>query len=356
MKNRLLVLIFVFTVFLSGCGKKEPVVVGCITYSEDKSFSNGVKLRLNEFNEEKEEKDKIKLEIREIPKESSTDSAVNDLRNSGVDIIISELEENNDSIITEEFNVPVLASKDYTSENESVIKFSVSPDNEADCLADLIVNRLKLKTAAVMYNVDYDYSNELYESFKKSFDEKGGELVGEFKYSNAVLDFATYIRNFTAAKPQALLILDKGDKAAKIMQQAYLITPILPVFMGSTWWEDISESIVENEAVDGSYYLSCFSMDNPDPENQLFIKSYMEKYNSQPNDYSAYGYDMASVALQYIENMDEENALELFKYTDYKGTAGDYLLSGNSKAQRSICINTIIDGYGVLYEEKEIER
>lgn len=346
------ILLIVIAVFFIRNRANNDIIIGCIAYSQDEDFLNGLKLYYSENAEENQKN--IKLNIKEVNDSMTADNAFNELKKEEADIIISALDSKDNIFSQNDNDIPIISTKDYSTDKKSGFKLTISPEQEAQYLTDFIIDELKLRTVAVLFNSDYDYSNLLTDSFKTKLAERGGEISVISAYNNSATDYSYYINSIAAYKPQVLLVFDNDKKAADIIEQAYNIMPIQPTFVGSNQWEGIENNISNPIAFEGSYYLNCFSVDDSEPEIQMFINSYIDKYDKQPNANAAMGYDALSITYKSIDEVKEinnESIANYLKFITYKGVGGEFQFSGNTQAQRSAYVSVIIEGEKVLYSK-----
>lgn len=354
MKLKSLILSFIIlAISLSGCKWKKDIVIGCILNSQDDAFLNGLQMY---YDENTDDKSNIKLSIKKVDENVSTYDAFNELKEEGASIIISNLDNGENKFPQDkDAIIPIIAAKDYTNESKYCFKLAISPEEEAQYLADFIINNLKLRTVAVIYNSEYDYSNVLTENFKEKLSKGGGEVSVISSYDNSISDYKYHLNSISKYEPQVLLILDNGERSAKIAEQTKNIMTILPTFIGSCQWEGIEKNVSDLNILEGSYCLNSFSYDNAEPEIQIYVDTYNKKYNANPDLNSAIGYDSIAIAFKSIENLKKvntENIVEELKAMEYKGVCGSFVLN-EDKAERSVYVSTIINGEKVLYSKME---
>lgn len=356
--KKIFVLFLFLMLFLTGCGKEDTTVIGCIVNENDTDFENGINLWIEENLKTEDDKEKLSVSIKKVKDNQSVINSMNELKEEGADIIVSALEDNK-AIVENDTEIPVITAKEKIDNNELFFNASLDYNKEAKYLADFIVDELKLRTVAVLYNADESYSKLITEEFKKELKAKEGEISVISSYDNQISDYSSIINGISKYNPQVLLVLDEKERASKVITNAYKTMKLLPTFIGSYQWEGIEEKIQDKNALEGSYYLNGFSLDYPEPGVQLFVKNYENKYNAKPKESSALGYDCINIAynaLEDCEKIKKDNIINSLKFTDYKGVCGEIAFCGNNNAQRSAYISVILGGEKVLYTKLEKEE
>jgi branched-chain amino acid transport system substrate-binding protein len=141
--------------------------------------------------------------------------------------------------------------------------------------AQFVAKDLKLKTAAVIYDVGSDYSSFLGKYFSEEFLKQGGTLVGNEAFRSGELDFRAILGKLKGAKPEALFIPTMQKEAALIMKQAKDLG-IKAVFIGGDGWASPDLITLGGAAVEGSYLVNIASLEDPD------IQEYRAKFNTDP--------------------------------------------------------------------------
>ena len=145
--------------------------------------------------------------------------------------------------------------------------------------AQFAAKDLKLKTAAVIYDVGSDYSAFLGKYFIAEFEKQGGKLVGNEAFRSGELDFRAILGKIKGAKPEILFIPTQQKEASLIMKQAADLG-MKPVFMGGDGWASPDLVPLSGGAAEGSFFVNIASLE--DPDIQGFVKEYKAKYNADP--------------------------------------------------------------------------
>lgn len=145
--------------------------------------------------------------------------------------------------------------------------------------AQFAAKDLKLKTAAVIYDVGSDYSSWLGKYFIEEFEKQGGKMVANEAFRSGELDFRAVLGKIKEAKPEILFIPTQQKEASLIMKQSADLG-IKTQFIGGDGWASPDLVTLGGPAVEGSYFVNITSLE--DPDIQGFVKEYKEKYKADP--------------------------------------------------------------------------
>ncbi len=247
--------------------------------------------------------------------------------------------------------VPVLlgatraeVTAEATDPNDFMFLVAGSNVLQAELLAKVVVNQLKKKTAAMIWQNKDVYSEGFVGSFKASFTELGGNVVVEKTYEG--IDETMFDSQLTAVKeanPDVLLLASFPEAVPRIMAQAKEMG-ITSTFIGSDGWDDplMSTTLEDNEPVDG-YFCT-----NLDPDAVGFISTYAMEYGSVDG-IAATGYDamkILAMAIESVGSADDPGAIRdaIAKITNYKGATTISRFDENRNPVKSVGVRQILNG------------
>lgn len=176
---------------------------------------------------------------------------------------------------------------------------SVTQDQASPALADFVVTTLGLKKLAV-FQINNDWGKSTIVSFSKHAKELGAEIVATQSYLDSEKDFRSAITSVRDAKPDGIVLLSYQADGALIAQQlreAGLKQPLV----GSATLQSPDYTKLGGKAVEGTYVLGEFDINNPRPEVQSFVKKYKAQYGEDPDLFSTLAYDTIYLVKAAIE-------------------------------------------------------
>lgn len=249
--------------------------------------------------------------------------------------------------------IPTGTSMDLTTYGENVFRACYTDPFQGKVMASFAAKSLNLKTAAVIYNVDSDYSVGLAESFKENFESNGGTVLSYEGYSEADKDFKSQLTNIASNDPEALFIPDYYSKVALISKQVKDVG-LNSVLLGADGWDSVASVVEDSSLIEESYFCNHYSIDDSDPVVQDFVNKYKEKYNEAPNAFAALGYDSAKIMIKAIEtagNTDSTAIIEALKNTDINTVTGNITFDEDRNSVKPVTIIQIHDGDYIMYEK-----
>ncbi|MGV3530865.1 MAG: ABC transporter substrate-binding protein [Chthoniobacteraceae bacterium] len=203
------------------------------------------------------------------------------------------------------------------------------------------------KKVAVLTDVKQDYSVGLSQYFKEHFSKNGGTIVAEQSYSSGDSDFNAQLTSLKAAAPEAILVSGYYTEAGLIARQARQLGVNVPL-LGGDGWDSPSLVEVAGNSMEGCFFSNHFSVEDPDPRIQEFVKKYQAKFGQTPDAMSALGYDSAMILADAIKRAGTTDSAPLrdalAKTADFQAITGKITLDEQRNAQKSAVILTIKDG------------
>ncbi|MEO8512227.1 MAG: ABC transporter substrate-binding protein [Ignavibacteria bacterium] len=300
------------------------------------SSTNGLKLAVEEINGSTGLLGKkIKLiSYDDQGKPSEAQTVVQRLiKNDNVVAVIGEVASSNSKAgapICQQSKIPMISpastNPEVTAIGDYIFRVCFIDPFQATVVSKFILNTLKLKKVALLKDVKNAYSTGLSDFFEKEFKNMGGEIVEVQSFSAGDKDFKAQLTSLKAKNPEAIFIPAYYTDVNLISIQAREIGLTCPL-IGSDGWE--SEKLTEGKAKDaleGCFFSTHVSTENPDPVIQNFIKKYKAKYNSMPDAMSFLAYDAGMILFDAIKRAGttdpEKVKNELAKTKDFVGVTG----------------------------------
>jgi branched-chain amino acid transport system substrate-binding protein len=369
MKNLITGLIISLTIlglYFYGCGKSEQneILIGeyeSLTGTEATfgfSSSNGLKLAVDEINNSGGLLGKklklITYDDQGKPSEAAT--AVQKLINKDkVVAVIGEVASSRSKAgaqICQSSKIPMISpastNPEVTAIGDYIFRVCFIDPFQGSVMSKFAINSLKLKRVAVLQDVKNAYSTGLADYFIKEYKSMGGEIVEMQSYSNGDKDFKAQLTAIKAKNPEGIFIPGYYTDVGLIAIQARDIGITVPLF-GSDGWE--SEKLTQGKAKDaleGCYFSTHVSSEDPSPAVQEFIKKYKEKYNVMPDAMSFLAYDAGMIMFDAIRRagstQPDKIRDELAKTRDFHGVTGNITINAQRNAIKPAVILEIKDG------------
>jgi branched-chain amino acid transport system substrate-binding protein len=222
-------------------------------------------------------------------------------------------------------------------------------------MANYAVNDLGAKTAAIIQDVNQDYSVGLSKYFIDSFKELTGDensIVEMTSYNTGDQDFTAQLTNVKAKNPDVIFAPGNYGECALLIKQARDLGIEVPVLGGDTW--EAPEFLqIGGNAVEGAVFSTHFTAEAPVTEKStVFLDEYEAKFKKEANAFAALGYDAYMVILDAIErgnSTDSEDIRDKLAETkDFVGATGNITIDENGDAVKSAVIKNV-DGGKFVY-------
>lgn len=363
MKSRVLALLVVLVMvgsLVAGCGESNTIKIGTIQSISGPVSTYGIQTR-----------DAIKMAVEEIntkggvlgkqveliveDDEASPDKTTNAFKKlvakDKVVGIVGALISKCTLAITKEAQAKKIVLLTPTSTNDTVtdagdyVFMSCYNDSfQGQVGAQFAYETLKVKNAAILYDITNDYSKGLTKNFKEKFEALGGKVVTSESYSAGDKDFNAQLTKIKATKPEVLFIPDYYNTVSLIAKQVKSQGMNVKM-LGADGWDEITNNA--GDEVLGSYYCNHYSPMSDDPDVQAFVKKYAEKFKITPNALAALGYDATYIMLNAIEkagSTDSDKIKAALMETDGKFVTGNIKFNEQRKPVKSAVMLKIIKG------------
>ncbi|MCB0727601.1 MAG: ABC transporter substrate-binding protein [Ignavibacteria bacterium] len=249
---------------------------------------------------------------------------------------------------------PASTNPEVTTIGDYIFRVCFIDPFQATVMSKFAINSMKVTKVALLVDQKNAYSTGLADNFKQIFTGMGGEILDEQKYSAGDKDFKAQLTSIKAKNPEAIFIPGYYTDVNLISIQAREIGLTCPLF-GSDGWE--SEKLTEGKAKDaleGSFFSTHVSTDDPSPKIQEYIKKYKAKYNKEPDAMSFLAYDAGMILFDAIKKAGNTEGVniknELAKTKDYPGITGVITINEDRNAIKPAVVLEVKDGKFVYKE------
>ena len=178
-------------------------------------------------------------------------------------------------------------------------RMSYTDPYQGKVMADYLVNKLGLKSAAVLTDVGSDYSEGLKEFFTARFMELNGELKGVWGFRGGDVDFRAQLTEMKATGAEAVALPILYKEMGLIMKQAAELD-WKPIFIGGDGFSPSMHEIA-GDAMEGSYWV--YSMDLTNPQLIFLLSRFEKEYGRKAAEPSnvANSYDLVTWVAESIK-------------------------------------------------------
>jgi len=215
-------------------------------------------------------------------------------------------------------------------------------------LAKFVLDNLKLKKAAVLYDVASEYNKGIAEIFKEVYEQNGGRIVAFETYTTNDKDFSSQLTKIKKADPEIIFLPNYYSEVPLQIQQAKRLGIAVP-FIGADAWGSAELTKLCGAECDGYYFSTHYAADAATETTKKFIAGYKAKYGTTPDDVAALTYDSFGLlwyALKTAGKKDRQAVRDaLARIPQYEGVTGNMQFKeGSGDPIKSAVILKIKDG------------
>lgn len=222
-------------------------------------------------------------------------------------------------------------------------------------MATYAFNELGAKTAAIIQDVQNDYSVGLSNYFADSFKKLTGNdnsIVATTSYNGGDQDFTAQLTSVKSLNPDVIFAPGNYGESALLIKQARDLGINVP-FLGGDTWESPEFLSIGGDAVEGAVYSSHFTAEAPVTSmSETFLAEYKAKFNKDANAFAALGYDAYMVIIDAITRANSADPVAIrdaiAATSGFVGSTGNITLDENGDAVKSAVINKV-DGGKFIY-------
>jgi len=264
--------------------------------------------------------------------------------------------------------VPVILitpKEGVTKAGDQVFQHFLTPEQQAEALADYAVNELRINVFGTLYPGD-EYGEGMNRLFCADVHKNGGRVARSVAYPMAQTDFRQQIKKLVGKKDKAsrfpdargeeempaelegLFIPDSAFRARMITAQlAFYNVRKIRIF-GTSLWNTPDLLRKGNGYMEGAFFADSFYARGLAAETVNFADAYRAVYNREPQTMEALAYDTMRLVLNILEDPEIETrdgfAQALLATKDIQGATGVISFGGGRVAQKEALILKVQDG------------
>jgi branched-chain amino acid transport system substrate-binding protein len=249
---------------------------------------------------------------------------------------------------------PSSTADSVTAVGDYIFRVCYTDSFQGQAMAKFAANTLKAKRAAILLDFNSPYSRGLTQVFKDNFTRAGGQVVTEQSYTQGDRDYKGQLTSIRASGAEVIFIPGYYGEVGVIAKQAKELGITQPL-LGTDGWDAPQLFELGGTALNGSYMSNHYSVDDPSPAIQNFIKAYRARYNgATPDALAALGYDAMNVladALRRAGTTDGPTLRDAIAHTsNFPGVTGTININAERNAIKPIVVLKLENGRYVYQE------
>lgn len=232
-----------------------------------------------------------------------------------------------------------------TKDNDYYFRVCFIDPFQGTVAAKYAVNEGEAKTAAILRNVENDYSVGLANYFKEAFVKLTGtpdSIVATLDYVKDTQDFTAQLTTLVNKKVDVIFAPGDYNQVAILIKQARQLGIEAP-FMGGDTLDAPEFFEIGGEDVEGVVITNHYSPEAPVTNvSREFVDAYKNEYNKDANAFAALGFDAYKVIINAIEQAKSADSKAirdaLANTKDFEGATGMITLDANGDANKSAVV------------------
>jgi branched-chain amino acid transport system substrate-binding protein len=162
------------------------------------------------------------------------------------------------------------------------------------------VAKWKIKTAAIIYGDDNQFTKTDYDIFNAALAAHGVQVVDVETYHTKDVDFKAQLTKIASKKPDLLVIGSLVEEASKIAVQARA-AGITAHMIGGNGLNSPQFMALAGPAAEGVVVGAAYYLGNSYPGNRDFVARYKKKYGVGPDQFAAQAYAAAQIVAATVK-------------------------------------------------------
>jgi branched-chain amino acid transport system substrate-binding protein len=237
---------------------------------------------------------------------------------------------------------PASTNERVTEAGDYIFRVCFIDPFQGEVLAKFAFNDLKARRAAILKDIQQDYSVGLTDSITSHFAALGGQALDPVSYSSGDADFRAILTQVRSQNPDVIFATGYYPEAAIIVRQARELGMKMPILGGDGWVGDALRN--GREALANTFISNHYSGDNPDPVVQNFVTSYRARFNREPDSIAALGFDSVTVlvdALNRAGSTDGQKLRDALAAADVNGVTGRLKMNDKRNVDKPAVIQEV---------------
>lgn len=246
---------------------------------------------------------------------------------------------------------PTASAPSITNAGDYIFRNVTSDLFEGEELASFAFNDLRLKRAAIIY-INNDFGIGLKDSFKRKFEQLGGSIADTETFEQGSTDMKSQISKIKSTNPEAVFIVGYKEMGSLLKQakELRLKTQLLSFSM----FEDPEILKIAGDITNGVYYTyRSFETTSDEEVVKKFIDNYKAIYKTEPDIFSALGYDALRIIIYAMERSGttaDGVKQALYSVKDFPAVTGSLSFDKNGDVVQPMGIKVVKDGKFIWYK------
>ncbi|MDJ0746715.1 MAG: ABC transporter substrate-binding protein [Xenococcaceae cyanobacterium MO_167.B27] len=223
-----------------------------------------------------------------------------------------------------------------TERSEWTFRCHLGSDNEAEAMAAYLATT-PIRRVAVAY-INDEFGVGAVAVFRQVAEDKKLVVTATEAYNKDGSDFRTLVTKLRRTNPEAIYVIGYVNSSVLLIKQLRELGVKVPV-LGNLTLSLPSFLQLGGQALEGAIFtVTPFDVQQgqESPELNSFVRAYQDRYQEEPNVYTAFAYDAMMMVAQAAQNrgFSAEGIREgLLEIHDYQGIMGELNVESNGEIE-----------------------
>jgi branched-chain amino acid transport system substrate-binding protein len=242
---------------------------------------------------------------------------------------------------------PAATNPKVTEIGDCIFRVCFTDPFQGTVMARFARRNLKLSAVGLLVDMSAPYSTGLAGFFRSGFEEEGGRIVSEQRFTGGDKDFRAQLTAMKGRGVEAVFAPSYYSSGGLILRQARELGLNVPM-LGSDGWEAPELLEVAGAAANGAYFPVHFSLENTAAASAGFVARFQRRFDKSPTGVSALAYDTVALIADAIrragsaESPRIRNALAATR--DFDGITGRITIDELRNARKPAVIIGVTEG------------
>lgn len=360
-KKRLLMLVALAMVAITGCEPQKNLQIGFIGGLTDRNSDNGqsglngVILAVEQFNRAGGLNGRmVELIARDDAQNRETAAkSANELVAAKVEAVIGPFTSGMAEVIVPItgaagiFQIsPTITSMYFYGKDDNLFRINRTTRDNAGDYAKVMLGKGQQNIAVAFDTRNRNFTESWLKEFRDAVTTHGARLAAEVPYeSSPDADFGHIVGKMLQSKPDSLFFISGALDVARLAQQARKLAPRLPI--GASEWA-ATEQLIElgGEVVEGLLIVQNYNHDDDSAGFTEFRDAYFKRFQRPPGYSSVSAFDAATVVLAGLKKRDNGETLKsaVLRNGPYQGLQQSISFDANGDTTRKVFFTEIRNG------------
>lgn len=220
---------------------------------------------------------------------------------------------------------PASTNPEITRDRDYIFRVCFIDSLQGKAMARFAREDLMAGKAVIVSNLDEQYSLVLARFFKKSFQEREGEILDDLHYRGNATDFSMIITKIKMFNPDVIYLPGYTRDSGLFIKQARKMG-VSAIFLGGDAWDEIAA--LTGSDINGSYQTAAWHPMVANEQSKMLKGLFNKEYGVEIQNYSSpLAYDAVMVlaeALNHCQCTEREEVRDaLFSMQAFSGATGE---------------------------------